>query len=133
MAYLPMISGWGGAMSETTLWTNSTPTSSFAQQIVTLSQDYTQFDLIRVYYRASTSSTVEKYVEFVPDLLSGATLPSSEGNLIPTICSYANGFGGARMLRHDSNTTVQITHNYYLNSATQRNQNTIPIKICGLK
>ena len=44
-------------LTETTLWTNSSPTSTFAPQTVTLSQSSDNFTYIKVYFRCSTSDS----------------------------------------------------------------------------
>lgn len=60
----------GGGMSETVLWTNPSPTGSFAGQTVTFSQDAINFDLIKVYYNQSTSSgSVENFIMFDLNIL----------------------------------------------------------------
>lgn len=46
-----------GALTSTVLWTNSSPTSTFDEQNITLSQSYRNFSLIMVRLRRSTSET----------------------------------------------------------------------------
>ena len=54
--------------SETTLWTNSSPSSSFAQQTVTLSYSMSNYTYVRFYMRRSTTnSDTASYIILVSD------------------------------------------------------------------
>ena len=50
--------------TETTLWTNSSPTSTFAAQTVNLSQAYSNFDYLKFVFRRSTSDSYEAVFVF---------------------------------------------------------------------
>ena len=50
--------------TETTLWTNSSPTSTFAAQTVNLSQSYSNFDYLKFVFRRSTSDSYEAVFVF---------------------------------------------------------------------
>ena len=41
-------SGGGGTLKETVLWTNGSPTASFAPQDVTLSDDIDNYDFLKI-------------------------------------------------------------------------------------
>lgn len=87
-------------MKETVLWTNSSPTSSFATQDIYTSQDIDAFDYIKITFRATTSSSKETYFMIdtatflantytqVGDVCNGAAYYSSNGayvrNIYPT-------------------------------------------------
>ena len=49
----------GGSATETVLWTNPNPTSSFSEQAVQLSQSIEDFDLIKVTFKLSTTNADE--------------------------------------------------------------------------
>lgn len=48
----------GGTLSETLLWSNSSPSSNFAGQTITLSQDYANFEYLKVNYTVNKGGTV---------------------------------------------------------------------------
>lgn len=56
MAYIEMQNGNGGGMTETVLWTNPNPTTSFAPQTITLSQSVSNFKLFGLYFIANTTN-----------------------------------------------------------------------------
>ena len=48
----PMNAGGGGDLVETVLWTNPSPTSSFSPQIITLNDNWDNYDYIEVDFKA---------------------------------------------------------------------------------
>lgn len=123
--------GGGGALTETALWTNASPTSSFAAQNVTLSSGISNFEVIRVYYLCSTT---EYYVDFPKDLIVAAF---AEINA-PLFVIGKTGTGGTslffvRVLRYVSNTSISIGANTRVGASGTANEGNVPTKICGLK
>lgn len=127
MAVFPMVrGGTGGGVTETELWSNSSPTSSFASQTVTLSQGISNFDSLRFYYH-STNSTSE-------DNLYVNVSVSDFGTIRSGFAYTSGSVDGIRGVRKNSDTVVQFDaaakaqgtgsfDNYFL----------IPTKICGVK
>lgn len=122
---------WGGTLKETTLWTNSAPTSAFAGQTVTLSEEITNYDFIRIYFYVSRSITNEySTLMSISDFLvitGGANEPRCMmGNSTP---SY-NYF---RMARKDTADNKIYFTTAYNNANSTSNDQLIPTKICGVK
>lgn len=53
-------------LGDTVLWTNPSPTASFAAQTITLSKSLTLFDYYVIYFRGGTSSDLYFYSPFMP-------------------------------------------------------------------
>lgn len=125
----------GGTLTETVLWTNSNPTSSFAAQTVTLNQSITtdKFDYIKITIRISTSvATEQSYIfptnEFL-DFADGSTQNIRRGY----IGTRPNG-NDLRIIFSVSNTQVNFTAPLRAGSTTSSsNSIIIPLKIIGLK
>lgn len=123
-------------LTETTLWTNSSPTANFAAQDVTLSQSMRNFDYLKVTYKLEKTSS---------DVLGCAIKPVSE--IVNTVTQVSTGdhFGisigysgsGARLrlLLYKSDTTLNITTNLAVasSSTADRNNQLIPMQIIGIK
>ena len=78
MAYLPMTQSSGGQYTETSLWTNGAPTSSFASQTITLSDSMEKYSYIKFRYRNSTSNAIESNI--IVSLFDFKKSISTEGN-----------------------------------------------------
>lgn len=59
-------------LTSTTLWTNTTPTSSFAGQSIQLSEDVDNFNYIKVNFRWSTSNNTTRSAIFPTSVLKAA-------------------------------------------------------------
>lgn len=113
--------------TETTLWTNSSPTSSFAAKDVTgLSSGISNFDYIRITYRASTSDSTSQSTTFAV-----SELPSSSGRV--TIGMMVGTGTRYRPVYKSSNTSIYIYGCYSSGSSTATNTYLIPTKIEGIK
>ena len=116
----------GKRFDETTLWTNSAPTSSFAQQEVTLSDNIDNYDFIKVNFRNSTSDITE-----IGTLISASDVAKSSVYLaFEAIVSSA---AYARRIQKTSSNSVTITGCYKLNAQATLNTACIPTSIVGCK
>ena len=123
--------GGGGALSETVLWTNSSPTTSFAAKTVTLSQSIANFERVRIYWRGSTSLATEASIDVsISDLQSFTGNSALRGSLgiINT-----NGSNYTRSFAYVNNTSIAFTNAYPFDNTSAVNIVAIPTKICGLK
>lgn len=123
-----------GRLEETVLWTNSSPTSSFAAQDVTLSQSYKTFDYIKVTARMSTTSAVETSV-IIPlndfDLYYPTQKASGGINVHRTASDSASR---TRAFGPVGETTIHFFTAFSVaTSGAQENGSIIPVKISGLK
>lgn len=113
--------------TETTLWTNSSPTSNFAAKDVTgLSAGIDTFDYIRITYRASTSDSTSQTTTF-----AASELPSSTGRT--TIGMMVGNSTRFRPLYKSSNTSIYFYASYTPSSTSSSNTYAIPTKIEGIK
>lgn len=106
----------GGAVD--ILWTNPSPSSSFAAQ--TISVDLTGYDLIFIEYKAISSST----------FLSGIIDGDSHTILLLAIQNTSNNRNGTRVATYD-NTSVQFGNCTF--NGTQTNTYCVPLTIYGVK
>lgn len=129
----------GGNLSETVLWTNASPTSAFAGQNVSLSDNVNNYKYIEIQYDVYASQNhYMSSIYKVSELLSMNT-PSSNDNYWRTDLSalYQN-YVFTRLGYLYDNTHFHFDNNLWvLSSGTvQRgtnNSSIIPIKIIGLK
>lgn len=123
--------GGGGALSETVLWTNPSPTSNFSAQTVTLSQDYTMFKAIRIYVKATGSATSDYYSDYPIETIQNSIADSTKPLVtINGRSSSKNPY--ARTLIVKTNNSFQIDTAYAIGGTSTNNGMAIPTKIAGL-
>lgn len=122
---------WGGKLKETVLWTNSSPTSSFAAQDVTISEAYSNYEYIAIYYKRTTSDTAELYSifpKFQLDLYNERI-----SGMFGTAQSASNRQSCARPFYFTNATTIHFVIGYLISSGSTTSNLMIPTKITGLK
>ena len=129
--------GGGGSseLQETVLWTNSSPTSSFANQVVTLSDDIDNYDYIKFYFRVSTSySATQNVMAPVSDFknMTDATTSNSFVSL-SSPNEYTGSYRMVRRLNYVSATSVRINTSVRTNGQGSDDTLIIPTAISGLK
>ena len=132
--------GGGGALSETVLWTNPSPTTGISETTtVDLSESLDNFTYIGMYCRFSNSDTTESFAMMKTEDLATASTSLLKGQYL-TVCTRraSSGTGQviARVLYGSSNKSkVSIGNCYALTSTTAAtySSNMIPTKIVGLK
>lgn len=132
MAFIPM--GSGGALSETTLWTNNSPTSNFTSQTVTLSDGISNYKYIAFIVNMSTSVT-DVSITFTFDASKITDWTSSDYRPLLGVY-YTNNYYYYRVLTYVSNTSLTIgacIRNTASSAAGTNNAGVIPVKIVGLK
>lgn len=124
--------GGGEKYTETSLWTNSAPTSSFASQAVTLSESIDNFKYIKIKFRLSTSnSTTSETVYSVGDFktyTSTTALGISGGLVGQPVASQ----GYVRKAIYSSSTQIQFDTAYRLAVNDANTSYLIPLEILGL-
>lgn len=124
--YIPIQVGEGN-FQETELWQNSAPTASFSSQEVTLSDDMTNYDYIRVYWRYSTSDTTES-----SELMSVSDFQQSGTTRKPNMAiGVRTSSPTKRGVNFMSNTSVGFA-SAVSDAGNVANGNAIPTKITGL-
>lgn len=117
----------GLAPSETVLWTNPSPTSSFAAQTVTLSDDINNYDYIKMVYKYSTSDSTE-LIEIFP--VENININTTKRSTYLGVMWYA-GTWRYRNLSFAS-TSVQFSASVNTNGKAG-NTTIIPLEIIGIK
>ena len=127
----------GGKMSETVLWTNPSPTSTFAGQTVTLSDNISNYKYIAIEVRWNNSTATS--IKYIYDT---AELPNCVGGKtseypIPYFGIFYNGTTFYyRPCTYVSDTQIAFGNGYYNTASakpTLNNTAIIPVKIIGLK
>lgn len=122
----------GGELKETTLWTNSSPTSSFSTQNITV-PDITPYKLIKVTFRASTSDSTEYYELYTSDQLLSVDYATSNKQ-IAILGFYLSTVGRlAKYVKAISTTSINFSNTINIGTGNNYNNYIIPIKITGLK
>lgn len=120
------------------MWSNPSPTSSFAAQDVTLSQPITDFTYIKIVCRLSTSNSTQMAALFSPsDFGTVSAYPTKQ----PAITMTAASGSGGTVTRYSAkaNSNDNSTIHFYPGSTTTtgsgstKNGSTIPVAIYGLK
>lgn len=118
-------------LTETTLWTNSSPTSNFAAQSVTLSQSIANYSYIKIKWRGSTSITTESSIIIEKSELQSATEDANTNNI---------GFGRKastsymRRVFYVSGTSLKFDAANGLGGTTGTNNSlAIPTSVIGMK
>jgi len=121
--------GGGQQYTETSLWTNSSPTSDFAGQDVTLSESFDNYKYVKVRYKLSKTNNTEAALIVTSDDLKKSLGGDNQINM---------NFGGRttttrdRIVRYINSTTLTITVAYHLNGTTTSTSDLIPLEILGL-
>lgn len=134
MAFIPMNSGSGG-LTETTLWTNPSPTSAMnASTILSLSDDYTNYDFLRIKYRFSTTSAAEWDVIASKDSITTAIANTTTSNRI-SMCIVGTSTLVRTLSRSDSTTLrdLIVTNTRQWGGSTTSTTTVIPTEIIGMK
>lgn len=114
---------------ETILWTNSAPTSAFAAQNVTLSDDINNYKYIKISFRVSTSNSETSSVIMSVEDLKNTDVFDSTG------LTYGSMSGNGYKVRdyyYVNNTSISFTSGYQINYVNTDNNSCIPVEITGL-
>ena len=136
MAYIPcIIGGGGGQYTETSLWTNASPSSDYSGGTVTLSESVDNFKYIKVTlaYNKSNLTITGSEIISVEDLKK-APYPATGNNVGFYIGNNSASNNYARRIQYINGTSVNISSAYLITSATGSvaNSQVIPLEILGL-
>lgn len=113
------------------LWTNPSPTASFASQTVNLSDNITNYKMLKFTFRHS--NTVSDEVSVITEINDLKQYGSAVGkNCTAGVSRTAYGFM-SRRLYYVSDTSVSFANAMQINGSNQNNTDCIPIKVTGLK
>lgn len=128
------VSGGSPRWSATTLWTNSSLTSSFSSKTITLSSSMANYSYLRATFVSSTSSTsYEVNVIFPVSAFQGwySSTTNWNGPAVGRLTNTTNSIYGFRIMRYASNTSIVIGNCWTSNGSTNNNA-LIPKTIEGL-
>ena len=118
--------GGGGRYTETSLWTNQSPSSSFATQTVTLSTGLSNYKYVmfKVAYATNTLNQTWNLIAKVTDFIS-----ATQSNSVPNYILAERNTSGTMRYRsayYVSDTSIKF------DTATGSDANLIPLEILGL-
>ena len=140
MAFLPMIIDSGG-LDETVLWTNPSPTSAFAGQTITLSDNVDNYDYLEFEYKpANNLNTTYKAIFSIATIKDSVKFSGTQTSVIPAclLGSYVNSGSNATRLGRaitmgSTNNTLTFNGCLRFGSSGEFTSYSIPIKITGIK
>ena len=132
MAFIPCKIG-GSGFVESTLWTNSTPTSGFSAQTLSLSQDIDNFKYLKFVYGYSTTYNTEhlSFLISVDDFKKCLSNNDRSYGLCLTSRNSGNNF--TRICFWVSDTSLSISNCYQFAGTSSNNNLVIPVQIIGMK
>ena len=121
------------SLNATTLWTNSSPTSSFSSKTVTLSQSKANFDYLEFIYALSTSQTTLTRSIIIPASEFTSDTSDAANKTRVGLSGKGNSTTFCRFAFYVSNTSVQFSNAYNVAATGNTNASCIPLYIKGLK
>ena len=124
--------------TETTLWTNNSPTSAFSTQDVTLSQDYTNFKRIKFEFRGTTTDATSASVEYLKEDIDNWAVAGvsptgfKPAGAIPFLYGSQSYMRLIRRTSASSASSFSVSVAYKVNSAGNTGSYGIPTKIVGI-
>lgn len=122
----------GKNFDETTLWTNSSPTSSWTTDPISLNDDISNYDYIKIVCRKS--NTLADECQVLCPVSEFKTYSTGDGyGLSPTV--YVSSYYYTRRFRYGSNTQVIVNncYKYSASSGTTSAVSLLPVRIIGCK
>ena len=121
----------GKPYQRTVLWENSSPTSAFANQTLTLLDDITNYDFLRVSWRYQQADAMECYEDIpVADFIAnGADLTYGTKYVL----GIYGGVYAVRTVTYATNTTIVIGTATRVGGTNTYTNCVIPLKIVGIK
>lgn len=126
--------GGGGSATETVLWENASPSGSFSEQAVQLSQSMENFDFIKVTF-ITTHSNPEEGAIIVPTSVIMKSLNSTNNTFRCCLGARISSVNYARPLFINSGVYDQlgIGTASRLGSSGTYNSEITPLKVIGIK
>lgn len=124
--------GGGGGETETTLWTNPSPNAYFPQQTVTLSDDYTNYDKIAIYYRVSATDSAESRVIYASNDITDDWFGSSREPFFGGLCVMTSSIYFRYFAKGSDPNKFTFYVSYKAGSVSSSTDYCIPTKITGI-
>ena len=121
--------GGGNSMKEVELWSNPDPTIQMSNPTLSMSENITNYDYVRIYWRISTSNSTESSII----VATGDVSPDAVNNNTISFNSRAGGYNFGRMLfLGNTPDSILITTAVRRGQTNVDNTMAIPTKICGI-
>ena len=120
-------------MKETTLWTNSAPTSGMNNTTITLSQSIDLYDYIKIVWRVSTSTSTQMTMLTTPSSIKVSTSGGSNVNNLSISARPSNSRAATRLITYSSVTKLGVSVAHYIGESGNSTAYAIPIQIVGVK
>lgn len=120
----------GGNYIEDILWSNSAPTSSFANKDITLNTNLSDYDTIRVYYRVSTSNSKTAFIDVLKSDFE--EMNGTNGTLKVGLACFDDNTSFLRAVNYVNASTIHFNSAGQIGVTTTNNAKCIPVKVCGL-
>lgn len=129
MALYRCMSGGGGSLKETVLWTNPNTGAANSTINVTLSDDIDNYDFIKFSWKpqSSTPDSESMNILVTPSDLKKSTNATNQ----PSICLTTTA--QARYVQYLTNTTLFINAAWNIHASGSNNNNAIPLSISGVR
>ena len=136
MAYIRCESGSKTpSMTETTLWTNATPTANFDSQTVTLSENITNYDYIKFEWCANKTHVSVTCSMLIP-VSDWITTNSDYNKTWVCLCGgdsgSTSGHRGGRGAYYSADNKVRFNNAHHLEGSGYTNNMAIPLAIKGV-
>ena len=121
-------------LKETVLWTNPAPTSAFASQTVTLSDDINNYDYLKFILRRYTTDAREAEVIF--SVAKFKEYYTANGNFTGAVRAYYLSSTGSvldRGIVYNSDTSIKFGDSTQIGGTSVDNATLLPQKIIGVK
>ena len=134
-------SGGGSGLSETVLWTNQSPTSSFAPSSATSldTGKFSDYDYIKIIVKSDNTSSAKEFsiiweeAEFENLKLIGTDTASGIQAGMITLVTSSSGVYRWRSFKYVSDTSVLFGHSKKSDTTSNQDSYVIPYMIVGLK
>lgn len=135
LAFIRKKGGGGYTPTETTLWTNNSPTSAFTSQTLTLSDDINNYDYLKIRYAFSISVQADVNCNeiIIPVSEFKKSLNPSSANAIIGICGASSTTRYTRFVFYATDTSITVGSAITSGSSTTNNNAVIPLHVKGIK
>lgn len=126
--------GGGGTETETTLWTNQSPSSSFSGGTLSLSDNWTNYSKIAFYYKSQTSSSDSNAAIYRTSDMANWSTSYSVSGCSGSLLGNASNRAYARTIFKTANANeIKIDSKAYaLGNSAQNADYCVPTKITGI-
>ena len=123
---------YSSVYNETSLWTNSNPTTAFSAQAVTLSQSIENFKYVKIRFRNHTANATEGCIIIPVDDFKKSATSCADNRVRIAMDSVVSGATYERLVIYTDNTTINFTTTYRVGATNTSDTPSIPLEILGL-